>query len=97
MQGTGGLSVYGPAFADENFRVRHSTCGIVSMSNRGPNTNASQFFITLAPSDFLDGQHVAFGKVLSGFGALSKLEQMGSAAGRPARTITISDCGLATD
>ncbi|KAJ6920539.1 peptidyl-prolyl cis-trans isomerase CYP63-like [Populus alba x Populus x berolinensis] len=91
--GTGGESIYGGKFADENFILRHEGAGRLSMANSGPNTNGSQFFITLKPQAHLDGKHVVFGKVAKGMDIVKKIEQVGSARGQPARPVKIVDCG----
>ncbi|KAJ6736166.1 PEPTIDYL-PROLYL CIS-TRANS ISOMERASE CYP63 [Salix viminalis] len=91
--GTGGESIYGGKFADENFILRHEGAGRLSMANSGPNTNGSQFFITLKPQAHLDGKHVVFGKVVKGMDIVKKIEQVGSAHGQPARPVKIVDCG----
>ncbi|KAI9395319.1 hypothetical protein POPTR_005G215800v4 [Populus trichocarpa] len=91
--GTGGESIYGGKFADENFIQRHEGAGHLSMANSGPNTNGSQFFITLKPQAHLDGKHVVFGKVVKGMDIVKKIEQVGSARGQPARPVKIVDCG----
>eukprot|EP00397_Hematodinium_sp_SG-2012_P045572 GEMP01051225.1.p1 GENE.GEMP01051225.1~~GEMP01051225.1.p1 ORF type:complete len:416 (+),score=84.65 GEMP01051225.1:78-1325(+) len=91
--GKGGESIYGKAFNDENFQGRHDKPGILSMANKGPDTNNSQFFITTAKQPRLDGRHVAFGEVLTGMDVLLKCESAGSAAGVPVFDVVISDCG----
>lgn len=91
--GTGGESIYGGKFADENFRMKHDGAGLLSMANCGSNTNGSQFFITFKRQPHLDGKHVVFGKVVKGMETLKKIEQLGTADGKPARPIKIVDCG----
>jgi len=91
--GTGGESIYGEKFADENFVYKHSGIGDLSMANSGPNTNGSQFFITLVKTQWLDGKHVVFGKTLEGIEILKKLEAIGSQGGATSKKAVISDCG----
>ncbi|GAB2282320.1 hypothetical protein Dimus_016868 [Dionaea muscipula] len=91
--GTGGESIYGGKFADENFKLDHSGPGILSMANSGPNTNGSQFFITFKRQPHLDGKHVVFGKVVQGMDILRQLEQVGTSTGQPHGVVKVVDCG----
>ena len=91
--GTGGESIYGMKFADENFTVKHSGRGDLSMANAGPNTNGSQFFMTFIPCTWLDGKHTVFGRVVDGFEVLDALESVGSSNGATKAKCVIADCG----
>ncbi|XP_060712612.1 peptidyl-prolyl cis-trans isomerase A-like isoform X2 [Hemiscyllium ocellatum] len=91
--GTGGRSIYGPKFDDENFTLRHDGSGILSMANAGPNTNGSQFFICTAETDWLNGKHVVFGKVVEGMNVVKAMEAVGSRNGTPSSRVVITDCG----
>nr|GEY59623.1 peptidyl-prolyl cis-trans isomerase CYP63 isoform X1 [Tanacetum cinerariifolium] len=93
QNGTGGESIYGGKFADENFKLDHSGAGMLSMANSGPNTNGSQFFILFKRQPHLDGKHVVFGKVVEGIEILKKIEQLGTSDGNPAGLVRIADCG----
>ena len=91
--GMGGESIYGEKFDDEAFKFSHEEPGLLSMANSGRNTNGSQFFITTVPTEFLDGKHVVFGRVLEGMDVVKKIERLGSASGDTQAIITIRDCG----
>ncbi|PSN50434.1 Peptidyl-prolyl cis-trans isomerase [Blattella germanica] len=101
--GTGGKSIYGTKFEDENFQLKHTgpvyliacslSIGILSMANAGPNTNGSQFFITTAKTSWLDNRHVVFGSVVEGMDVVKKLESLGSQSGKTNKKIAVVDCG----
>ena len=93
MDGTGGESIYGKRFEDENFEMKHSKAGILSMANAGPGTNASQFFVTFVPCSWLDGKHVVFGELIEGMDTLKKIEACGSRSGATSKSVIIADCG----
>eukprot|EP01102_Stenamoeba_stenopodia_P005025 TRINITY_DN15526_c0_g1_i1.p1 TRINITY_DN15526_c0_g1~~TRINITY_DN15526_c0_g1_i1.p1 ORF type:complete len:174 (+),score=46.29 TRINITY_DN15526_c0_g1_i1:113-634(+) len=92
--GTGGESIYGGEFRDENFTLRHTGAGDLSMANAGPHTNGSQFFITTVKTDFLDGKHVVFGKVTKGLEVVRAIENSRTDADdKPLQAVVISNCG----
>lgn len=87
--GRGGESIYGRYYEDENFKLKHDDIGILSCANSGPNTNGSQFFITLDKQPHLDGKHVVFGKMIKGYEIIKRIERYGTEEGRPKKRIKI--------
>lgn len=92
--GTGGESIYGLKFEDENFEVKYERKGMLSMANAGPNTNGSQFFITTTRTPHLDGKHVVFGRVIKGMGVVRSIEYITTGeSDYPTQDVIIEDCG----
>ena len=91
--GMGGESIYGAKFEDENFKLKHTKAGLLSMANAGPGTNGSQFFITTVKTAWLDGKHVVFGSVSKGMDVVKKVEAYGSGSGATSKKIVVADCG----
>jgi len=93
--GTGGKSIYGEKFEDENFKIKHTKKGLLSMANAGKNTNGSQFFLTTKSCAHLDGKHVVFGEVLEGYKeVVAKMEAVGQSSGETKEKVLIEDCGV---
>ena len=93
QNGTGGKSIYGEKFADENFKLKHTGPGVLSMANAGPNTNGSQFFLCTVETNWLDGKHCVFGNVTKGMEVVKKVESYGSQSGQTSAKIIVADCG----
>ncbi|GFR49175.1 hypothetical protein Agub_g11198 [Astrephomene gubernaculifera] len=91
--GTGGVSIYGARFPDENFRLAHTGAGVLSMANAGPNTNGSQFFLCTAQTPWLNGKHVVFGQVVEGYEVVKAVEACGSRSGATAFDVMVAECG----
>lgn len=93
--GTGRTCIYGDSFADENFKLKHSSAGLLSMANSGADTNGCQFFITCAPCEWLDGKHVVFGRVIEGMKVVRAIEavSVNPTNSRPKIEVKITECG----
>ncbi|CAM2721163.1 unnamed protein product [Rotaria socialis] len=91
--GTGGRSIFGGKFEDENFKIKHTKEGLLSMANAGSHTNGSQFFVTTVATPWLDNKHVVFGEVTGGMDIVRKIEALGSQSGKTQKRNTIGSCG----
>lgn len=97
QNGTGGKSIYGNTFADENFALKHMGPGILSMANCGPNTNGSQFFLCTTATPHLDGRHVVFGQVVNGYSVVKAMEAVGSGGGNTRHKVVVSNSGVVSE
>jgi len=94
-KGSGGASIYGPSFADESYSaIKHDAAGVLSMANKGPHTNASQWFITLRPLSAFDGKYVGFGRVIAGMATVRAIAALETKNQRPILPVTITACGV---